>query len=786
MSATEQAPRTFVGTPVRRKEDAPLVTGRGTYVDNMTLPGMLWMVVVRSPMAHARIESVDLSAARQAEGVVAVFSGADLADELGALPMAWPVTDDIVNPPHMPLTADKVRYIGDGVAVVLATSRVAAKDAAELVTVDYDPLDVVVDAEAALADDAPVVHEDAGTNRCYTWKLENGEMSVFDDAPVHFTMRLRNQRLIPNPIEPRSCLAQAQPTGETVLWSATQIPHIAKTTLAMTTGISESRLRIVAPDVGGGFGSKLNVYAEESLALVLANKLGRPIKWTEERSENYLATIHGRDHITEMEIAAQADGTLLGVRARAIVNMGAYLQLLTPGIPVLGAFNYCGIYAMKAYSFESVGVFTNTVPTDAYRGAGRPEATYAIERAMDRLARELDMDPVEVRRRNFLPEGEFVETPAGIQYDSTNYTPALNKALELAGYDDVRARQTQGGTDGKLVGIGVSTYTEICGLAPSKVVGQLKLGAGLWDRATVRMLPTGKVEVVTGTSPHGQGHETSWSQLAADALGVDVDDVTVIHGDTASAPFGMDTYGSRSLSVGGTAVHLAAGQVVEKAKRIAAHQLEADPEDLEFDAGQIRVRGAPEKATTIQDVALAAWLAHDLPEGEQPVLEESFSFDPPNFTFPFGTHACVVEVDPETGAVEVVTYVAVDDCGTIVNPQIVTGQVHGGVAQGIAQALYEEAVYDEVGNLLTGNMTSYLVPAAPELPDYVTDHTVTPSTTNPLGVKGIGEAGTIASTPTVINAVLDALRPLGVTDIEMPASPERVWRAIRDAQGGAA
>ncbi len=638
----------------------------------------------------------------------------------------------------------------------------------------------------ALADGAPILHEDAGTNRSFTWTLENGDLSVFDDAPVHFTMQLHNQRLIPNAIEPRACVAQQQPTGETVLWSATQIPHIAKTTLAMTTGIAESRLRIIAPDVGGGFGAKLNVYAEESLALVLTNKLGAPVKWVEERSENYLSTTHGRDHVTEMEVAAQEDGTLLGIRARVLANMGAYLQLLTPGIPILGAFNYCGIYQMKAYSFEVSGVFTNTVPTDAYRGAGRPEATYAIERAMERLAREVGKDPVEVRRQNFLPDGELVDTPAGLQYDSIAYVPALEKALELAGYDDIRAEQSRRGTDGKLLGIGVSTYTEICGLAPSQVVGQLKLSAGLWDRATVRMLPTGKVEVVTGTSPHGQGHETSWSQLVADALGVDVDDVTVLHGDTAIAPFGMDTYGSRSLSVGGTAVHLAAGKVVEKAKRIAAHQLEASPEDLEFDAGQIRVRGAPDRATTIQDVALAAWLAHSMPAGEEPVLEESFSYDPPNFTFPFGTHVCVVEVDPDTGAVDLLNYVAVDDCGTIVNPQIVTGQVHGGIAQGIAQALFEEAVYDEVGNLLTGNMTTYLVPAAPELPDYVTDHTVTPSTTNPLGVKGIGEAGTIASTPTVVNAVLDALHPLGVTDIDMPASPEHVWRAIRDAQGGTA
>lgn len=785
MSSVTERGTTYVGGEVKRREDASLLTGRGTYVDNMQTPGQLVMHLVRSPVAHARIGRVDTSAAAKASGVAAVYTMDDLADGFaGPLPMAWPVTDDIVNPPHWPLARDKVRYQGDAVAVVLAETRAQATDAADLVEVDYDPLDAVVSVEAALADGAPIVHEDAGTNRCYQWELANGDRSAFDAAPVKVTERIRNNRLIPNAIEPRGVVAQATPgTGEVTLWSSTQIPHIAKTTLSMCTGIPESKLRIIAPDVGGGFGSKLNVYAEEALALVLAGKLGRPIKWTEARSENYQATIHGRDHVTEITLAAREDGTLVGIDVEALANMGAYLQLLTPGIPILGAFNYCGIYNAEYYRFNCTGVFTTTTPTDAYRGAGRPEATYAIERAMDRLAGELGQDPIELRRKNFLPDGELITTPAGIQYDSINYGPAVDRALAMADYDGVRdeQRRRREAGDTKLLGIGVSTYCEICGLAPSQVVGALKLQAGLWDRATVRMLPTGKVEAVTGTSPHGQGHETSWSQIVADDLGVTPDDVTVLHGDTAIAPFGMDTYGSRSLAVGGVAVHLAAEQVRDKARRIAAHLLEVDPDDLQFDGGTFSVAGAPDKSMGIGEVALAAWTAHDMPEGEEPVLEESYSYDPANFTFPFGTHICTVEVDRETGEIDVRDYVAVDDCGTIINPQIVEGQLHGGIAQGLAQAWYEEAIYDDVGNLLTGNMATYSIPAAPELPSVRLDRTVTPSPTNPLGVKGVGEAGTIASPPAFMNAVIDALSHLGVTTLDMPASPERVWRAIRAA-----
>jgi aerobic carbon-monoxide dehydrogenase large subunit len=781
----------YFGKAVRRKEDARFIAGEGRYVDGMTLPGMVWMSVVRSPMGHARIGRVSLDAAQKAPGVVAAFSGEDLAGEFaGPLPMAWPVTEDIRNPPHWPVARDRVRYAGEAVAVVLAESRAAARDGAELVEVDYDPLPVVTEVEAALEDGAPIVHEEFGTNHCYTWKLANGEVEeAFDGAPIVVRERYRQQRLIPNAIEPRSILVRPEPMmGEFTMWTATQVPHIVKATLGGTVGVDESKLRIVAPDVGGGFGSKLNVYAEEALCVVLARRLRRPVKWTEERSENYLATIHGRDMVQEIELAAEADGKLRGIRVHLTANMGAYLQLLTPGIPVLGAFNYCGCYASDAYSIEIDGVFTNTVPTDAYRGAGRPEANYAIERAMDALARKLDMDPAELRRRNFLPKGEMVPSAAGLQYDSVDYEPALDRALELLDYEAMRreqeARRDRG--DGKQLGIGFSTYVEICGLAPSRIAGPvLRLGAGLWDAATVRILASGKVEVVTGVTGHGQGHETSWAQLAAEALGVTPDDVTVIKGDTQAVPFGMDTYGSRSLAVGGVAIHGACGRVVDKARDIAAHMLEVSAEDLEFEAGTFQVRGAPDRSVTIQSTATQAWLAHDLPDGMEPLLEAHYAYDPANFTFPFGTHLCAVEVDTETGKVDFVKYVAVDDCGNVVNPQIVDGQVHGGIAQGLAQALHEEAIYDETGTLLTASMMNYLVPSAVEIPHFTLDRTVTPSTTNPIGVKGIGEAGTIASPPAIINAVVDALSHLGVRDVPMPASPERVWRALAEAKGGA-
>jgi aerobic carbon-monoxide dehydrogenase large subunit len=577
-------------------------------------------------------------------------------------------------------------------------------------------------------------------------------------------------------------------TGELTLWSSTQIPHIVRVTLAaFVLGIPENKLRVIAPRVGGGFGSKLQVYGEEALALLLAKKLNRPVKWVEERSENYLATHHGRDQIQEMELAASEDGHILGYRAHIITNMGAYLMIITPGTPLLGAFLYCGPYAGQAYHVEFTGAFTNTVPTDAYRGAGRPEATYAIERAIDALARRVGKDPVEIRRLNFIPAfTEPTPSPGGLSLDSGDYEATLDKALELIGYEDVRKEQQtrRDLQDTKRIGVGFSTYLEMCGLAPSRVLSALKYVAGGWDAASIRVLPTGKVEVMIGTTPHGQGHETTFAQIVADDLGVSFDDIDIVFGDTELVPRGMDTYGSRSLAVGGVAVHRATHKIVEKARKIAAHELEVAEEDLDYEAGSFSVKGAPDRAKTVGTLAFSAWTAHNLPDGMEPGLDALAVYDPGNFVFPYGAHICVAEVDTETGRVEVLKYVAVDDVGTIINPQIVDGQVVGGVIQGIAEALYEEAIYDENGQLLTSSMTNYEVPAAPDVPAIILDRTVTPSTSNELGVKGVGETGTIASPPAVVNAVIDALSDFGVTDMERPMTPERVWRAIRSAKGG--
>jgi carbon-monoxide dehydrogenase large subunit len=780
-----------VGTSVLRKEDGELVTGQGKYTDDLSLPGMLHMVVVRSPFAHARIRNVDLSAAVAMDGVVAAFSGKDLADEwAGPLPMAWPVTEDIKSPSHFPLAKDKARHQGDGVAVVIAQTRAIAKDAAEVVDVDYEELPVVTDSEAALADGAPLVHEEFETNHSYTWTLANGEVdAVFAEAPVVVKGRYRIQRQLPTAIEPRAVLAEPkQSTGELTLWSSTQIPHIARVTLAaFVIGMPEQKLRVIAPRVGGGFGSKLQVYAEEALALLLAKKLGRPIKWVEERAENFLATHHGRDQIQEMELAADEDGKIRGYRAQIWTNMGAYHMIITPGTPLLGAFLYCGPYTGECYRVDFHGVFTNTTPTDAYRGAGRPEATYAIERTIDALARRVGKDPVEIRRMNFIPAFDTpTQSPGGLQFDSGDYEATLDRALELVGYDEVRSDQARRRESGatKQLGIGFSTYIEMCGLAPSRVLSALRYVAGGWDAASIRVLPTGKVELAIGTTPHGQGHETTFAQIAADDLGVSVDDIDVVSGDTELVPRGMDTYGSRSLAVGGVAVHRAAQKIVEKARKIAAHELEVAEDDLDYAGGTFSVRGAPDRAKTVGELAFSAWTAHNLPEDMEPGLDALSVYDPKNFVFPYGAHICVVEVDTETGRTDVVKYVAVDDVGTIINPQIVDGQVAGGVVQGIAEALYEEAVYDENGQLLTSSLTNYEVPAATEVPAITIDRTVTPSNSNELGVKGVGETGTIASPPAVVNAVIDALSPFGVTDIERPCTPERVWRAIHPAKGG--
>jgi carbon-monoxide dehydrogenase large subunit len=797
VTVTEPAPTATaeVGRARLRKEDARLIVGRTTWTDNITLPGLLHLAVLRSPMAHARITGVDTSEARQRPGVVAVFTGRDLAGEQGSLPCAWPVTPDMVQPDHPALAVDEVHFSGEAVAVVVARDRYAATDALEAIDVEYEPLPVVLDMEEALAEGSPLVHAQAGTNRSFTWIFDSGEAGTggsvdeaLGEAEVVIRRRYVQQRLIPAFMEPRAVVCD--PTGDQYrLWSATQVPHILRLMLALTTGTPEHQVRVIAPDVGGGFGGKLQVTPEEVITFLVAKRLGKPVKYNESRSESLLAAHHGRDQIQYLEVGARRDGTVTGFKVRLLADMGAYLGLVTPGVPILGAFMFPAIYKFPAYRFECTGVFTTKAWTDAYRGAGRPEATFAVERMMDELAAELGMDPLELRAKNWIGHEEFpFTTVAGLQYDSGNYEAATAKAKELFGYDELRREQQERRDSGDPVqlGIGVSTFTEMCGLAPSRVLGSLSYGAGGWENASIRMLPSGKVEVVTGTSPHGQGHETAWSQIVADQLGVPFEDVQVLHGDTSVSHKGLDTYGSRSLPVGGVAVVKAAEKVVRKARTIAAHLLEASEDDLEFSGGTFSVRGTPDAKTTIQEIALATFAAHNLPDGVEPSIDADATYDPENFSFPHGTHLCAVEVDTETGFTKIRKYVCVDDIGRVVNPLIVEGQVHGGLAQGIAQALYEEAIYDADGNLTTGTFVDYLLPSAADLPEFTTDRTETPAPGHPLGAKGVGEAGTIASTPAVVNAVVDALRQYGVDDVRMPMTPERVWRAIheRASDGG--
>jgi carbon-monoxide dehydrogenase large subunit len=784
-----QAATHLVGQPLRRKEDARVITGQARWTDNLTVPGLLYMAIARSPLAHARIRRADVSAALDQPGVVAAFTGSDLAREYGSLPTAWHVSDDLVVPDHRPVATDKVRHLGDAVAVVIAEEAYQAADALEAVRVDYEPLPPVLDMGAALADGAPLVHDDKGTNRAFTWGFTAGDYAAAKgSADVVVSRQFVQQRVIPAAMEPRAVLAEPlSATQEFTLWTSTQVPHFVRILMATMCGIPEQKLRVIAPDVGGGFGGKLNVYAEEAIALAVARRLGRPVKWTATRGEDFQATTHGRDMIQEVEIAARRDGRVLGLKVALTADMGAYLQLLTPAVPLLGRYVYPGVYKFEAHEFFCRGVFTTKTPTDSYRGAGRPEATFAIERIMDELAAVLDMDPLDLRQLNWIKHSEFpYATITGLTYDSGNYEAATARARDLFGYDRLRREQAERRRrqDRFQLGIGVSTYTEMGALAPSRWFGKHGYTAGGWETASVRLLPTGRAEAIVGTSPHGQGHVTVFSQIVADTMGVAFDDVDVLHGDTDVAAWGLDTYGSRSAVLGGTAVSRAASKVVDKARAIAAHLLEANADDLEFTDGRFAVRGDPATAKTIQEVAVAAFTAHDLPEGAEPVLMAEDTFDPDTFSYPHGTHLCAADVDTWTGHVKIRSYVAVDDVGTVINPLIVEGQIHGGVTQGLAQALYEEAVYDAGGNLVSGSLTDYLVPSAADVPAYVTDRTETPATTNPLGVKGAGESGTIGATPAVVNAIVDALRPFGVTDVRMPCTPERVWRAIRgDADG---
>jgi carbon-monoxide dehydrogenase large subunit len=774
------------GSALKRKEDPRLITGQGTYVEDVSLTGMLHIVLVRSPLAHASIKSIDSSEASKSPGVVAIFTGEDLKEELGSLPCGW-VVPDTKEVPHPPLAVDRVRYVGDAVVAVVAESTAQASDAASLVDVEYEELDTVIEMDDALADGAVQLHEDAPNNTAFEWEVDAGSISdARSSSDVAVTQRFVNQRLIPTAMENRGVVVDYNSgTDQITMWTSTQIPHLIRVLLALVTGHPEHLIRVIAPDVGGAFGSKLYLYAEEVIAPIIAKNLKRPVKWVESRSEGYLATTHGRDHITDIEIIGNRDGTITGLDVRTLANMGAYLSTFAPLIPTwLYGLMLSGPYKIPNIYCKVIAPFTNTTPVDAYRGAGRPEATYAVERAVDLFAQEIGMDPAEVRKINFIPPFEDgYEVATTVSYDSGNYIASFERALEMVGYTDFRKEQQEARDKGKLLGIGLSAYVEICGAAPSAVAGTLGARAGLWESANVRIHMTGKVSVFTGASSHGQGHETAFAQLVSSELGIPVEDIDVIHGDTSQIQMGTGSFGSRSAAVGGGAIHMSTQKIKEKAKKLAAHILEASEEDIEFEDGKLFVRGAPSEGKTIQEIALASYYyTEDIPEGMEPGMEAMSFFDPKNFTWPGGTHIAVVEIEEATGEVTLLRYIAVDDVGNVINPLIVDGMVHGGAAQGVGQALQEEAIYDGTGQLLTGSMMDYAVPRATDLPMYELDRTVTPTPVNPMGVKGAGETATIAGSPAVINAVVDALSPYGVKHIDMPAKAEKVWRIIRDSK----
>ena len=768
---------------IRRREDPRLITGTATYTDDIQLPGMAHAAILRSPHAHARIKSIDTSAAEAADGVVAVYTGADV--DIAPIPCAWHVPDsDLKLVDHPAVASEVVRYQGDAVAVVVADCRYAAEDALELIDVDYEPLPVVMEPDKALQDGAPQLHEDAPNNQAFHWVMAGGDTdAAFDAADVVVKERILHQRLIPNAMEPRSAVAQyTAASGELTLWSTTQNPHIARFLTSVVTGVAEHKIRVIAPEVGGGFGSKIPYYADEAIAVFCAMKTGRPVKWTATRSEGYQVTIHGRDHVEDVEMAADSSGKITGLRTTVYAGMGGYLSTAAPGIPtILHGLMYAGTYTIPNVKADVYGVFNNGAPVEAYRGAGRPEATFLVERMVDKLAGALGKDPVDVRRANLIPafDGGH-DTATGLTYDSGDYAGSLDMALEEVDYAGLREKQARLRGEGRYLGIGVSTYVEICGLGPSQVAGAVGFQGGLWEGAIVRFHPTGKVSVAVGSSPHGQGEETTFAQIVADEVGVEVDDVEVVHGDTDRTPMGWGTYGSRTTVVSGAAVALATRKIKDKAAQIAAHLLEAAVEDIDYEDGKFFVRGSPDQAQTIQDIALMANVAWNMPEGVEPGLEASTFYDPPNFSYPFGTHIAVVEVNAETGAIDLKRYLACDDCGPQINPMIVEGQIHGGVVQGIGPVLCEGAVYDDDGQLLTGSMLDYALPRADMLPQIETKHSITPAPDHPLGVKGIGETGTIASTITVYNAVMDALKPFGVDKVDMPITPEKVWRAIHE------
>ena len=786
---------TYIGKSIKRVEDKRFLTGLGNYTDDIKMPGMTHAYILRSPYAHAKVNKIDTAAAKAHPGVLAVFVGADIDAAIAGVPCGWQVDfkngDTMKEPPHPLLVRNKVRHVGDGVAMIIAEDRATARDAADLIDVDYDVLEAVACPKKATEAGAPLVHEDAPNNLCFDWELGNPkeEVAAALAGAAHVTeLSFINQKVVPNAIEPRSAIGIHDAAYDKyTLYTSTQNPHLIRLLLcAFVLGLPEHKVRVVGPDVGGGFGSKIFHYAEEALVIWAAKQIGRPIKWTADRSEAFITDAHGRDHVTTAKMGFDKDGKIVGLQSNTYAGMGAYLSSFAPAVPTwLHGTLMQGLYTTPKVNVDVQAVFTNTVVVDAYRGAGRPEATYQLERLMDLAALEMNMDPAELRRINFIPAFDGVKeegyvTQVALQYDSGNYHPVLDRALEMVGYENFRKEQAAAAASNKILGIGFSTYIEACGIAPSAVVGALGARAGLFESSQVRVQPTGKVSVYTGSHSHGQGHETTFAQVVADRMGIPIDDVEIIHGDSDSVAFGMGTYGSRSLAVGGSSIVKSVDKVLEKGAKIAAHLLEASVEDLEYAEGKWTVKGT-EKSVAFGDVSLTAYVPHNYPEGLEPGLDFSSFYDPTNFTYPFGCHIAIVEIDKETGKVSLKRFIAVDDVGNVINPMIVDGQIHGGLAQGIGQALLEGAMYDEDAQLINGSYMDYTMPRADDLPSFEVDRTVTPCPHNPLGVKGAGEAGCIGSTPAVVNAVIDALWKSGykVKDVEMPMTSERVWTAMQ-------
>ena len=780
---------TLFGSGIRRREDPRLITGAATYVDDVKLSGLTYAAILRSPYAHAKITRIDVQAAKSAPGVIAVYTGRDIKDRLVPVPCAWNVPNcDLKVPPHPQLAHDRVHYVGDGVAMVVAESRAIARDAIDLIEVDYDPLPAGVDPEKMAQPGAPQVHADVPNNTAFTWVVAGGDAEkAFGEAEVTVKLRIVQQRLAPTAMECRAAVASYNKgSGQLTLWATSQNPHIHRFLTSVMLKLPEHRIRVIAPEVGGGFGSKIPVYADEALVGLAAMDLGRPVKWAEDRSENYKATIHGRDHVEYVELCGTRDGRITGLRTTVYAGLGAYASTAGPGIPtILHGLIYSGPYTIPNIHGTVYGVYTTATPVDAYRGAGRPEATYLLERLVDLFAHETGVDPVEVRRKNFIAKDKFPYASAtGITYDSGNYEGALDKALTLFDLKQFRREQADARKQGRYLGVGLVSYVEICGSGPSQVAGAIGFGGGQYDSAIVRVYPTGVVRVYIGAKPHGQGEETTFAQIVADEFGYPVENVEIVAGDTETTPQGWGTYGSRTTAVCGSAVKVAAQRVKDKAKKIAAHLMEANEADVEWKDGKFSVRGSSGEGKNFAEVALMANVAWNLPADVEPGLEATAFFDPSNFVYPFGTHICTVDVNPETGETKILRYVCVDDCGRHINPMIVEGQVHGGVIQGLGEALQEIVVYDDDGQLASGTMMDYAVPRATQMPRIETGFTVTPSPVNPLGVKGIGEAGTIPAAAVLVGAVCDALSPFGIRHIDKPLTPARVWAAIQAAQGG--